>query len=402
MQKPKWAGFTLVELLVVIAIIGVLVALLLPAVQSAREAARRSQCVNNMKQMGLGMLNVESARGLLPSAGEGRNLDAPTGTANGTTQFDTQSFFWQILPAMEGQASAVKMNANYTYNDSRWPQNQAAAKTKIPTFLCPSNQIRATDPDDYGSTDYMPVAYCDIDGDALTAGSPNPTYGLRNKKKGLEGPLRLQGLGGQRIAAIGDGTSHTIACGEDTGRNFETQFPFTTSDKPDPVFNDSTAWDSTTAGTSYLPLANGIKSVFHSMPSNLPAGDTTTAQKTRAISRWAEPDSGNGVSGPPNQTAAVNGVWPQRVINQNSYPVGGPNAASSTPYTAPTGSDCPWYYNNCGPNDEFWSYHTGGVNMLFVDGSVHFLSQEVSPVVLRYLCTPNEGVAVKDEATLFQ
>jgi prepilin-type N-terminal cleavage/methylation domain-containing protein/prepilin-type processing-associated H-X9-DG protein len=135
-------GFTLVELLVVIAIIGILIALLLPAVQAAREAARRSQCSNNLKQIALGLLNYEASRKTLPH-----------GTGNPfvtTPNFSPPGGNWAIMifPFMELKPLYDSMDHN-GFLHARTPVNVAAAQNnKLPAWICP------TDPD--GSQPIMP------------------------------------------------------------------------------------------------------------------------------------------------------------------------------------------------------------------------------------------------------
>lgn len=126
-------AFTLVELLVVIAIIGVLVALLLPAIQAAREAARRTQCTNNMKQLGLAILNYESARKILPSGSLPRKQ-----IAAGQYTGDKLSFITRVLPFMEdaGRYGTIdftkpEWNAN--------PDTFELLDDEIPAFICPTN-----------------------------------------------------------------------------------------------------------------------------------------------------------------------------------------------------------------------------------------------------------------------
>ena len=105
-RKPS-AGFTLVELLVVIAIIGILIAILLPAVQAAREAARRSQCANNLKQMATAALNHESSKKFLPTGGWGHNWigDPDPGWARTTRQL---GLFDHVLHGSEHQHHAER------------------------------------------------------------------------------------------------------------------------------------------------------------------------------------------------------------------------------------------------------------------------------------------------------
>ena len=135
-RRTARVGFTLVELLVVIAIIGVLVALLLPAVQAAREAARRMQCSNNLKQIGLALHNYEGTYGVFPG---------PTGSSSYSPQARLLPFIEQAnlqdlidyqQPLLTGPAWAARLN----------PLLQRAAGTPVATFLCPSDGLQPLSP----------------------------------------------------------------------------------------------------------------------------------------------------------------------------------------------------------------------------------------------------------------
>lgn len=133
-------GFTLIELLVVIAIIAVLIALLLPAVQQAREAARRSQCKNNLKQLGLALHNYESTHTVFPpssTSGLGEiaaYYDQASSDAR-MPHVHLHSFLSLILPYMDGATIYNKLNYNISSMD---PVNRDIGSTPIPTFQCPS------------------------------------------------------------------------------------------------------------------------------------------------------------------------------------------------------------------------------------------------------------------------
>lgn len=195
-MKPREKAFTLVELLVVIAIIGLLVSLLLPAVQAARESSRRTNCTINLKQMGLAIHNYESSHGMLPP----RGYSLPR---SGWITF--------LLPHIEQQALADK----YDWSEDWWgPHNVRLAKERLPIFECPSNGTDRNWVGNYSNVD-MEINAVDFAANGGIAPTLFKLGWLEEKQVSNGVFMRDVQL---RIGRITDGTTYTIALMECAGR----------------------------------------------------------------------------------------------------------------------------------------------------------------------------------------
>jgi prepilin-type N-terminal cleavage/methylation domain-containing protein len=191
-------GFTLVELLVVIAIIGVLVALLMPAIQSAREAARRAQCLNNLKQLGVALHNYVSAEKHFPP---GLMSKTYPGQPNHPQTFYRWSSLAHLLPYTENQSvrDLLDLSVPLYMPGAGYPvadRNKAGIAKILPEFLCPSD-IRLPVKSDWGPTNYVACA-----GSGAGGGTPFDTDGIFYVNSATS------------FARVSDGSSHTAAMSE--------------------------------------------------------------------------------------------------------------------------------------------------------------------------------------------
>jgi prepilin-type N-terminal cleavage/methylation domain-containing protein/prepilin-type processing-associated H-X9-DG protein len=217
-------GFTLVELLVVIAIIGVLVALLLPAIQAARESSRRTQCANNLKQLGLGLLNFEATKKKFPP---GQRLSGPPQQVPKPFPIAWSTL---ILSFIEQQTVADQINMKKPFTD---PENLPATSTVISVYLCPSTsdveEHRTSDGrlynlapmvgDGLACMDYLGISGPDKDAKhPITKEVYGRQRGILIGTKGLPNEEKLQDPPAVKASDVIDGLSKTVWLTECTGR----------------------------------------------------------------------------------------------------------------------------------------------------------------------------------------
>jgi prepilin-type N-terminal cleavage/methylation domain-containing protein/prepilin-type processing-associated H-X9-DG protein len=318
------SGFTLVELLVVIGIIALLAGILLPAVQQAREAGRRSACQNNLKQLALAVHNYNNTYAHLPSSSR------PAGQTN-APRIATLTY---LLPYLD-QANLFK-NYNQAHNWSD-PVNQAVVQTVVPTFLCPSDAAdpTRTDADPQTESGYTPIPVAVTDYSPFIGVDPAlVTYGY----------IETVGTGGilpqntnPSFAQVTDGLSNTILYAESAGRPYLYQ-----RGVQQPGYNQSNLQTSVQVNGGGWPR---------------PASELTL--------RGASFDGT--VVGAANLAVQYNAndqtTWLYAVNRTN----GGQDNAST--YNKPP-------FGTLG-SGEVYAFHPGGANVAYGDGSVHFVSENI-------------------------
>ncbi len=336
-------AFTLIELLVVIAIISVLIALLLPAVQSAREAARRAQCVNNLKQIGLALHNYEEAMGTFPpgyvssvdrtilnacdmDAENQHGVDLGTGWAWGS----------MILPFLEQQPVYNSINFNLSV---AFPQNDTVSLTALTGYLCP------TDP----GPSVVPVF--EDPPDPNNPGTYNATHIVNTLSRGNY--VGMWGLGELCAQSGANDSPNNNNTGDPIGQH---------------------------AGIFYRNSATKIASVTDGTSNTIMVGERShnlsyVTWVARSIDGWL------GKTSPIEGGTDKFNPSPEECWTQIMGPVGLEDGLRTI--------------NNPEAHvEDYWSLHPGGLNALFADGSVHFLKSSISPMPWRALATRGYGEVI--------
>jgi prepilin-type N-terminal cleavage/methylation domain-containing protein len=327
---PRRSAFTLVELLVVIAIIGVLIGLILPAVQKVRAAAARISCANNLRQLGLAAISYHDRAGTFPPG-----VERPIANAKNSPR--QASLFVYLLPDIE--QDVVYQRWNFADPAANWSGSPALAATVIPILMCPADN-NIDNPQDRGNGQM--AAMTSYGGNGGTR-SMNPEFakadGIFHETGKLSKPL--PGQKPIRLAQVTDGASNTILFGE--------------------RYHRDGAWNSWLAAP-IIPPPNPPLFPIETYGVWAPVGPHAIADVT--------------LSG----FTAINYVPP----GWSPPPPVPPPGVTPPPPPVPWADFFPYYQLRLAA---FGSGHHGGANFCLADASVHFVSESISLSVLQAYCT---------------
>jgi prepilin-type N-terminal cleavage/methylation domain-containing protein/prepilin-type processing-associated H-X9-DG protein len=352
--RHRRAGFTLIELLVVIAIIAVLIALLLPAVQAAREAARRTQCVNNLKQIGLGLHNYHDINSSFPmGAGPGNTLSGIQSAKQGA------SYLAEMLPQL-GEAplfNAINFNFGCNADALGSAVNATIIITNVKTFMCPSDPQAGNIPTGPGTNNYYACV--------------GTTTNLNNTNVQIPSLATIPSSGifaFQRVTGINaciDGTSNTIAASEAIVGGLATSFNVV-----DVGLENVTA----------IPAAAQIFDASTNPAATLQGINACTAAWSTGTGASIDTQRGK--------------YWFHGALGQSLFnTVVTPNLQQDQ-WTdcSSTNSTSLATYSNAD------SRHPGGVNTLFADGSVRFIKSSISQPIWWALGTKAGGEVISSDS----
>ncbi len=359
MRVPKISqrrGFTLVELLVVIAIIGTLVGLLLPAIQAARESARRMQCANNLKQLALGTLNYESARGKLPPSGLVKLRQDVAHDIVVYNPYGSPQLSWAVLllPYVEQTALYNRFEMQGPKNATNQPSE--ATEASVETYLCPSGEAQNR--------------YYELSG--FLVGAPAKRFAKGNYAAYVS-PFHvdLQLLypgalvaGGQKMGSVEDGASNTLVFSEVKTLDHES--------------DERGAW--------ILPWTGASLLAFDMHPLNLEVDPDGTGEGDkfhveRRADYEASPESLGETQRPNHQ--GPNADTLKQCLETQQHLATEANMPCIRQPTVPDLAN----HMSAAPR----SFHSSGVNAAFLDGHVTFLVNNIDEFVMAYMVSINDG-----------